>query len=280
MSVTTFRHPAVMVAGITWQIIIYVFHVEGVFDGVFAWLGIEGGAAGFPKVAAAVALLELPLLMGIGCLWWWSSARSPRMGRLRVPLWLVCGLLPWPALVLLRAGDGSGVALWLYFIGCTTLVARAFAADLPARSELEVGAGGLMWRRRLMRAGAGLLAVFLMFAVAQLALKGVSDLVEIGLAFLILIPSLCVVPYLTLVTRKVFSTVVLTPFVVACMKFLGCLVVVLVYGWDAAERGYTSMPWTQPNLLVWLFWLNMSVLCTWLYFLGRRRFQEQHRPAV
>jgi hypothetical protein len=59
------------------------------------------------------------------------------------------------------------------------------------------------------------------------------------------------------------------------MKLLGCVVVVLVYGWDASERGYTTMPWTRPNLLVWLFWLNTGVLCLVCYYLGVGRFRNR-----
>jgi len=59
---------------------------------------------------------------------------------------------------------------------------------------------------------------------------------------------------------------------VGCMKLLGCVVVVLLHGWDASERGYTIMPWTRPNLLVWLFWINTGVLSLGFYWLGVRRF--------
>jgi hypothetical protein len=34
------------------------------------------------------------------------------------------------------------------------------------------------------------------------------------------------------------------------------------------------MPWTHPNLLVWLFWLNTGVLSLWLYLLGKRRYMQ------
>jgi len=56
------------------------------------------------------------------------------------------------------------------------------------------------------------------------------------------------------------------------MKILGCVVVVLVYGWHADAHGYTVMRWTDPNLLMLLFWLNSSVLSLSCYVLGRRQF--------
>ena len=72
-------------------------------------------------------------------------------------------------------------------------------------------------------------------------------------------------------------------FIVFCMKLLGGIVVVLVYGWHASEHGvprYTDMPWTHPNLMVWLFWLNTGVLSLSLYRLGARRFQAKYGPAA
>ena len=246
-------------------------------------LGFAMDATGMTRgvaVVSALILLELPLLAGVICMYWRRKSSSQSGQRFWVPGWAICGLLPLPALVLLRSGDGSGVALWLFFIGSTGLVAQAFARHIhpPAAASAEVIT--LAWRHRLRQVSAALLAAFLIFSATQLALKGTSDLVEIALAFLILIPSLGVVPYFTLTTRNPFSAVVLAIFSVACMKFLGCIVVVLVYGWDASSHGYTSMPWMSPNLLVWLFWLNMTVLCSLLYHLGKGRFRVIHCPVA
>jgi hypothetical protein len=66
------------------------------------------------------------------------------------------------------------------------------------------------------------------------------------------------------------------------MKLIGGLVVVLVYGWHADRHvpPYTDMPWTHPNLLVWLFWINTGALSLSLYFLGARRFQSRYDRAA
>ena len=117
---------------------------------------------------------------------------------------------------------------------------------------------------------------FVAFSLLCLTLNDAHDFVAVFLAFLILIPSLGVVPFLTLVTRRPVAAVVFALFIVFCMKLLGGIVVVLVYGWHASEHGYTDMPWTHPNLLVWLFWLNTGVLSLSLYVLGARRFQAEY----
>jgi hypothetical protein len=120
-----------------------------------------------------------------------------------------------------------------------------------------------------------LLAAWAVFSSVHLALSDRNDVVLVLLSFSALIPSSCIVPYLTQVTQKPFAAVVFTVFLVGSMKLLGCVVVVLVYGWDASERGHTTMPWARPNLLVWLFWINTGVLSLCFYYLGGRRFRER-----
>jgi hypothetical protein len=119
------------------------------------------------------------------------------------------------------------------------------------------------------------LAAWAVFSALHLVLNGRDDFVSVLQALSVLIPSCCIVPYLTRATSKPFAAVVFTVFLVACMKLLGCVVVVLVHGWDASERGHTTMPWAHPNLLVWLFWINTGVLSLVCYFLGVRRFRDE-----
>jgi hypothetical protein len=124
------------------------------------------------------------------------------------------------------------------------------------------------------------LASWAVFSSVHLALNDRHDFVSVLLALSALIPSCCIVPYLTLITRKPFAAVVFTVFLVGCMKLLGCVVVVLDHGWDASERGYTTMPWTRPNLLVWVFWANTAVLSLVLYCLAARRFRDRGPEPV
>ena len=92
------------------------------------------------------------------------------------------------------------------------------------------------------------------------------------LAFITLIPSLCVAPYIMLATQKPFVSVVFTFFLVGCMKLVAGSVTVLVYGWDASAHGHTTLTWMQPNLIVCSLVVATSILSASFYFLGRRRF--------
>ena len=136
-----------------------------------------------------------------------------------------------------------------------------------------------IWHGRLRNLLKPLLLAFVVFSLISFATSP-HDPSEIILALLILVPSLCLVPHMTMVTGQAFAGVVLSVFLVFCMKLLGCIVVVLVYGWSASDRDYTTTPWMAPNLLVCLFCLNCSVLCAVLYMLGRRRFEAKYSGSV
>ena len=192
------------------------------------------------------------------------------------PAWAGCVLLPLPAILFWRSDDGRAMSLLLFCIGCASLVAYAFRRDLHRQSAHTAERPERMWRQRMVTAGAALFIAFLVFSLEVLVLGGAQDFVAVFLAFLALIPALCVVPFFTTVTRQPVAAVVFAVFVVFCMKLLGGVVVVLVYGWNASEHGYTDMPWTHPNLLVWLFWFNTGVLSLLLCHFGARRFHAGH----
>jgi hypothetical protein len=189
-----------------------------------------------------------------------------------VPAWLGSALLPWPALLVWRTDDGLRVALCLFFVGSASLVAYSFGREARAVTDGGFGHPRRMWRTRMVAVTVALLTSWAAFSSVHLALNDRYDFVSVLLALSALVPSCCIVPYLTQVTRKPLAAVVFTVFLVGCMKLLGCVVVVLVHGWDASERGHTAMPWTRPNLLVWLFWINTAALSLGSYWLGVRRF--------
>jgi hypothetical protein len=193
--------------------------------------------------------------------------------RYRVPALLGSVLLPWPALLLWRSADGRAAALGLFFVGSASLVAYSFQGNATATQGHEPAQPARAWRTQMVAVIAALLASWAAFSTVHLALNDRSDYVSVLQALSALIPCCCMVPYLTQLTHKPFAAVVFTVFLVGCMKLLGCVGVVLVYGWDAAEHGHTTMPWAHPNLLVWLFWLNTAVLSLVLCFLGARRYR-------
>jgi hypothetical protein len=104
------------------------------------------------------------------------------------------------------------------------------------------------------------------------AMVGDTELVVPVLAVLAVAPALCCVPYLTLSTGHPFAAVVLLTFLLAAIKMAGCVVVRAVYGPTALADGRMSLPWEDPNLLVWLCLGGAAVCSAVLYPLGRREY--------
>jgi hypothetical protein len=172
--------------------------------------------------------------------------------------------------------DGRAAACGLFFLGSASLVAYSFGGEInrPASAE-GLEAAPDRWRTKMMALGLALSVALVAFAGLSLALNDPRDYDVPFVALMSLVPSLCTVPYLTLATRKPYAAVVFAVALVAALKLLGCVIVVLTHGWDASERGYTRMPWTDPNLLVWAFWGLTSVYSAALYALGVHKYQSR-----
>jgi hypothetical protein len=189
------------------------------------------------------------------------------------PSWLACILLPLPSMLFWHSHAGRCVALWCFCLGCFVLVASTFRGCFNSASPI------CSWRVRMFAAALALSVAWALFSVIWIALVDGHDFVAAFIAFQILIPALCVVPYLTLTTRNLFNAVVLSAFLLGCMKFMAGIVVNLVYGWgnvhqDGTPRSH-ELPWTSPNLMLSAFWIAASILSISFYFLGARRFKTE-----
>jgi hypothetical protein len=192
------------------------------------------------------------------------------------PAWLLCLILPVPALLFWHSSDGRNLALGLLFVSCASLVAYSFRRELTVAAPLSRTA----WHFKMQTLAMALFAASGVFSAFLLPFGESGDFESLLLAFLIPVPSLCMVPYLTLTTRKPYAAVVFTLFLVACMKLIGGAVVWVVYGPNSVAEGHTRMPMTNPNLLVWFFLISTGALSAAMYVLGQRnylRMRRQHR---
>ena len=197
-------------------------------------------------------------------------ATSLQLPGLRVA-WLTTVLLPLPAMVFWRSQDGRCVALWCFCAACFSLAAYSFYR--PPVSEPTA----LSWLDKVSTLAVFLSLAWISFSLLWIALVDPHDFVALFVGFEILIPSLCVVPYLTLLTRKPFAAVVFTAFLLGCMKGVAGVVVNLFYGWG---NGHHEIPWTSPNLMLSMFWVASVVLCLWCYLLGARKFQSEYEQVA
>jgi hypothetical protein len=186
-----------------------------------------------------------------------------------LPAWFAAVLAPAPAMLVAKNGAAG---LMYFFVACAALVAYSFRKEIAGEPGAEAADCG--WNRRIGSTAAALIAAWLFFAAFCLALRPPHDLVAAWLGLMLLIPCLCIVPYLVLATREPFAAVVFAITLVVGVKLAGCVIVVAVYGWDADEFGHTAMPWTRPNLLVWCFFIGTALLSTAFYILGARKWQS------
>jgi hypothetical protein len=185
-----------------------------------------------------------------------------------LPAWLVCVMAPAPAILVAKSG-AAGVMY--FFVACASLVAYAFRRE-AGEAFCTDRAAPVPWRGNLVRSAMALFAAWLVFALLSATLRSPHAFVASLLGLLLIVPCLCIVPYMVLITRQPFAAVVFSLTLVVLVKLAGCIIVVASYGWDADDYGHTSMPWLRPNLLVWSFWIGTSVLSAACLFLGDRRW--------
>jgi hypothetical protein len=219
-----------------------------------------------------------------------------------LPAWAVCIVLPMPLLILEHSPLGRGYALMLFFVGAMVVVAYSFRREVleGKTPAIELAQVRRLWRTRISALVTALAFALLAFTMVSIlvnnpynygTMQGLQDQGIWWRAFVFETPrdfaapllalmavgaAICIVPYFVLATRKPIAAVVFSAALVGCMKLLGALVVVSIYGWDSDEQGRLGMPWNNPDLLVWLFWGFSATLSITCYVLGRRRFVRQY----
>jgi len=176
--------------------------------------------------------------------------------------------------------EGRRIALFLFFLGCITVVTHAFRPGSTTTTNTDRPSRAHSCRPHTRRVAAILFSAWLCFSSICLLLSDPDRSICIFLALGMLVPIFCIVPFYWLFTGWQLATVVFTIFSVFAMKLIGGVVVVLVYGWDASERGYTVMSWEHPNLLVSLFLLNTAVLSAFMYRAGRKKFLAHYGASA
>jgi len=183
-----------------------------------------------------------------------------------LPAFLICILIPLPAIVFWRQLGGEPIAHFCFFACCMSLVASRFRRKVISQQP------PLLWHAKILAVGIALLSAAIIFSLLWLTLADGHDVVTPFIAFQSLVPALCIVPCITLATRKPAAAVVLSGFLVGCMKMIAGIVVNLVYGWN---YGHHELPWTAPNLMLWAFWAATAILSVSLLFLGANKYRAQ-----
>jgi hypothetical protein len=190
----------------------------------------------------------------------------------------------FPLLLVWRAPWARGYALMIFFLGCTIAAANHVGRAIGLNSNRIPGGAlrsGASWSQIIGPLASALIWAAAVFSALCWALsEGVEDPpIAPMLAFMSLVPAIGVTPYFVLTLRRRLAAVVFTVALVGCMKFVGAIIVVLIYGWDADEQGRLGMPWHRPDLLVWLFWSFTTALSLTLSALAARKYHQMYEPA-
>jgi hypothetical protein len=172
-------------------------------------------------------------------------------------------------------GSGRDIAYAYLFLGCAILAAERFG-----RADGQGSPGGVpLWRAKVTALGLAMAAAASVFTAFVWAMVGQPDALVPLFAALAVVPALCCVPFLAVVTGQPYAAVLFTALLLAAVKLAGCVVAVFVYGWNAQAEGHLTLPWERPNLLVWLCLAGAMALSAVLYPLGRRAFLTHRMPA-
>jgi hypothetical protein len=195
--------------------------------------------------------------------------------REMLPTWAVAVLLPVPVATFWHEGSGRDFAYAYLFLGCAILAAERFG-----RADCQGSPGGVrLWRAKMTALGLAMAAAASVFTAFAWAMVGQPDALVPLFAALAVVPALCCVPFLAIVTGRPYAAVLLAALLLAAVKLAGCVVAVFVYGWNAQAEGHLTLPWERPNLLVWLCLAGALVVSVVMYPLGRRAFLAQGMPA-
>jgi hypothetical protein len=187
-----------------------------------------------------------------------------------LPAWPLSAAAPLVPLLLLAPGWGRPLAVLTFLLGSVSLTAYAFRPS----AEPPSGWAGV-WADRLAALAGASLASLAVFSAVSLGWGGARDWTRPIQALACLVPALCLTPYLSLATRKPVAAVVFTLALVGLTKLVAGAATCLVYGWDAAEQGRTTMPWEDPDFLLWVFWAANLALAAAGCTLGIRRLRSR-----
>jgi hypothetical protein len=180
--------------------------------------------------------------------------------RALLPPLTVTLLFPVPLLNFVQDGTGRAFAFAYLFFGCALLAADCYRPS----------AGRDRWKAKMGALAAAMTLAVLNFSVCYLIISGSLDWNAVTLAFLVVVPALCMVPCLTLLVGHPYAAVVFAALLLGAVKLAGCLVARLVYGPTAQADGQMSMSWDQPNLLVWFCFAGGLLVSAALGVLGFR----------
>ncbi len=181
--------------------------------------------------------------------------------------WVAAVCLPLPVLVMTNPATNADVSC--LYLG----LASAWLATQI------VGCGGYPDSRPLWLTKTA--AISLALAVNVILFVAIGELLSVRsnlpfplLALFAVIPSIGLVPWMTLRIGEPFKAIVLSALVLLACKLSACVVARLVYGSDYMEHGYVAADWRTAKLMISLTWSSITVISLSLAGLGYYQFDN------
>jgi len=167
--------------------------------------------------------------------------------------WTAAACLPTPALLMTNPATNAEVAC--LYLG----LASAWLATEILRC------GGYPDSRSTWLPKTIAICVALVANAAMFIAFGAMVLVRSNLPFPLLatfavIPSIGLVPWMTLRLRDPFKAMILSAFILMAAKLAACVVARFVYGSDFMERGYIAADWRTAKLMISLTWSTITAI--------------------
>jgi hypothetical protein len=182
--------------------------------------------------------------------------------------WTAAACLPVPALLMTNPATNAEVAclyLGLASAWLETEILR-FGGYPDSRST---------WLIKMTAIGVAVLTNAAMFVAFGTMVSVRSNLPFPVLATFAIIPSIGLVPWLTLRLRDPFKAIVLSAFILMAAKLSACVVAKIVYGPDFMERGYIAADWRTAKLMISLTWSLITTISFGLLVLAYWQFEPQ-----
>jgi hypothetical protein len=167
--------------------------------------------------------------------------------------WTAAACLPIPALLMTNPATNAEVAclyLGLASAWLATEILR-FGGYPDSRST---------WLTKTTAICVALATNATMFVAFGTMVSVRSNLPFPLLATFAVIPSIGIVPWMTLRLRDPFKAMVLSAFILMTAKLAACVVARFVYGPDFMERGYVAADWRTAKVMISLTWSTITTI--------------------
>ena len=185
--------------------------------------------------------------------------------------WTAAALLPIP--VLLVSDPARSVEISCVYLG---LASAWLATEILRFGGYPESRG--TWLTKMMAIWVALTANATLFIALGLLVRVRSNIPFPLIAVFAVIPSIGLVPWMTLRLREPFKAIVLSAFILMAAKLAACVVARIVYGPDYIEHGYVAADWRTAKLMISLTWMIATTISLGLLVSSYWEFQAEAEP--